>query len=380
MNICIFSKKGIIYDHNKKSGHLTAIAVPSNDQKRQYADIANPSKSVIKDRYGVIEGDIAYRNESGVVTVYGSVPLEITELRQEVKTYLPEDFAPLDVNVLYYVVGENLIIHSVRTIETDGTSKWNSLYIELENKGAGVLNVIENLISERIVSVNDEKILVAYTDLKDETKEELYTRVNQFGVLVEPMSNLTDHKQKTPIYSHKDNSILLMVFVIIAAILTVLSLSYYLSGKNSYSTSEDKISKLQQELRQSLSKMRLKKVSNPQQVKDSVEKTFKARPSAIIHSAAEVASLFGVLKTITLTKNHQDKYTRAIENKPQDDVIYVHASVKANESTLLIDQERLAKSVYETRKWIRSIERSNRSGDGTVALKIGVYVGDYGDN
>jgi hypothetical protein len=196
MNICIFSKKGIVYDNNKKSGPLTVIAVPSNDQKRQYADIANPSKSVIKDRYGVLEGELAYRTESGVVTVYGNVPKDISELRQEVKAYLPEDFAPLDVNVLYYVVGENLIIHSVRTIEVDGTSKWNSLYIELEKKGAGVLNVVENLISERIVSVNDEKILVAYTNLPEAIKEELYTRVNQFGVLVEPMENLTDHRQK----------------------------------------------------------------------------------------------------------------------------------------------------------------------------------------
>jgi|TARA_Y100001960_G_scaffold327846_1_gene415238 hypothetical protein len=379
MNICIFSKKGIVYDNNKKSGPLTVIAVPSNDQKRQYADIANPSKSVIKDRYGVLEGELAYRTESGVVTVYGNVPKDISELRQEVKAYLPEDFAPLDVNVLYYVVGENLIIHSVRTIEVDGTSKWNSLYIELEKKGAGVLNVVENLISERIVSVNDEKILVAYTNLPEAIKEELYTRVNQFGVLVEPMENLTDHRQKTPVYSHKDNSILLMIFIIIAAILTVLSLSYYISGKNNYSSSEDKIVKLEQELRTSLSKMRLKKVSNPQQVKDSVEKTFKARPSAILHSAAEVASLFGVLETITLTKNYQDRFTRAIENKPQDDVIYVQANVRANENSLLIDQERLAKSVYETRKWIRSIERSNRSGDGSLTLKIGVYVGDYGD-
>jgi predicted transcriptional regulator len=170
-----------------------------------------------------------------------------------------------------------------------------------------------------------------------------------------------------------------MIFIIIAAILTVLSLSYYISGKNNYSSSEDKIVKLEQELRTSLSKMRLKKVSNPQQVKDSVEKTFKARPSAILHSAAEVASLFGVLETITLTKNYQDRFTRAIENKPQDDVIYVQANVRANENSLLIDQERLAKSVYETRKWIRSIERSNRSGDGSLTLKIGVYVGDYGD-
>lgn len=379
MNICIFSKKGIVYNKNKHSGPLMAIAVPSNDQKRQYADIANPSKSIIKDRYGVLEGEVAYRTESGIVTVYGNVPKDISELRQEVKAYLPEDFAPLDVNVLYYVVGENLIIHSVRTIESDGTSKWNSLYIELEQKGAGVLNVIENLISERIVSVNDEKILVSYTDLPEEVKEELYTRVNQFGVLVEPMEKLTDHKQKTPIYSHKDNSILLMTFIIVAAILTILSLSYYIAGKNNYSSSEDKIVQLEQELRASLSKMRLKKVSNPQQVKESVEKTFKARPSAILHSASEVASLFGILESITLTKNYQDRFTRAIENKPEDDVIYVQANVRANENSLLIDQERLAKSVYETRKWIRSIERSNRSGDGTLTLKIGVYVGDYGE-
>ena len=378
MNICVFSKKGVLY--NKKSNSsMLAISIPSSDQKRHYADISNPNPRVIKERYGVIDGEITYRNESGVVTVYGQLPKELYDLRKEVKVFLPEDLAPIDVNVLYYIIGENLILHSVRTIDTDGTSSWSSIYIELELNGAGVLNVLENLISERIVSVNDEKILVAYTDLPYEQKEELYSRVNQFGVLVEPLEKLTGHKQKTPIYMHKDNSITMMVFIIIAIMLCVLSTAYYVSGKKSLSNNDHKIVQLENELRQSLSKMRLKKVRNPQQVKDFVEKTFKSRPSAIIHAAAEVASLFGVLETITLAKKSQDRMTRVVENKPEDDVIYVIANVRASANNLLIDQERLAKSVYETRKWIRSIERSNRSGDGTLALKIGIYVGDYGD-
>ena len=378
MNICVFSKKGVLY--NKKSNSsMLAISIPSSDQKRHYADISNPNPRVIKERYGVIDGEITYRNESGVVTVYGQLPKELYDLRKEVKVFLPEDLAPIDVNVLYYIIGENLILHSVRTIDTDGTSSWSSIYIELELNGAGVLNVLENLISERIVSVNDEKILVAYTDLPYEQKEELYSRVNQFGVLVEPLEKLTGNKQKTPIYMHKDNSITMMVFIIIAIMLCVLSTAYYVSGKKSLSNNDHKIVQLENELRQSLSKMRLKKVRNPQQVKDFVEKTFKSRPSAIIHAAAEVASLFGVLETITLAKKSQDRMTRVVENKPEDDVIYVIANVRASANNLLIDQERLAKSVYETRKWIRSIERSNRSGDGTLALKIGIYVGDYGD-
>ena len=378
MNICVFSKKGVLY--NKKSNSsMLAISIPSSDQKRHYADISNPNPRVIKERYGVIDGEITYRNESGVVTVYGQLPKELYDLRKEVKVFLPEDLAPIDVNVLYYIIGENLILHSVRTIDTDGTSSWSSIYIELELNGAGVLNVLENLISERIVSVNDEKILVAYTDLPYEQKEELYSRVNQFGVLVEPLEKLTGHNQKTPIYMHKDNSITMMVFIIIAIMLCVLSTAYYVSGKKSLSNNDHKIVQLENELRQSLSKMRLKKVRNPQQVKDFVEKTFKSRPSAIIHAAAEVASLFGVLETITLAKKSQDRMTRVVENKPEDDVIYVIANVRASANNLLIDQERLAKSVYETRKWIRSIERSNRSGDGTLALKIGIYVGDYGD-
>lgn len=378
MNICVFSKKGVLY--NKKSNSsMLAISIPSSDQKRHYADISNPNPRVIKERYGVIDGEITYRNESGVVTVYGQLPKELYDLRKEVKVFLPEDLAPIDVNVLYYIIGENLILHSVRTIDTDGTSSWSSIYIELESNGAGVLNVLENLISERIVSVNDEKILVAYTDLPYEQKEELYSRVNQFGVLVEPLEKLTGHKQKTPIYMHKDNSITMMVFIIIAIMLCVLSTAYYVSGKKSLSNNDHKIVQLENELRQSLSKMRLKKVRNPQQVKDFVEKTFKSRPSAIIHAAAEVASLFGVLETITLAKKSQDRMTRVVENKPEDDIIYVIANVRASANNLLIDQERLAKSVYETRKWIRSIERSNRSGDGTLALKIGIYVGDYGD-
>lgn len=378
MSICVFSKKGVLYQ-SPDSGSMLAIAVSSSDQRRQYADISNPSASIIKDRYGVLDGEVLYRTESGVVNVYGQLPKELYDLRNEVKVYLPEDLAPLDVNALYYIAGENLIIHSVRTVSTDGTSSWSSIYIELETHGAGVINIVENLISERIVSNNDEKILVGYTGLENNVKEEIYSRLNQFGVVIEPLEKLTGYKTKTPVYSHKDNSIFMLICIIVGIILFILSLSYYVSGQKSLSSSDDKIKQLRKEFKQSLSKRRLKKVANPQEVKDSIEKTFKARPSAIIHAASEVASLFGVLDTITLEKNRNDRGSRSIENKPEDDVIYVIASVRSASNNLLVDQERLAKSVYETRKWIRSIERANQSGDGNLVLKIGIYVGDNGE-
>ncbi|HAG52613.1 MAG TPA: hypothetical protein DCL21_02385 [Alphaproteobacteria bacterium] len=378
MNICVFSKRGILYDRSKP-GSVLAIAVPSNDQKRQYADIANPSTRVIKERYGVLEGEVLYRIESGVVNVYGQLPKDLYDLRSEVKVFMPEDLVPLDVNVLYYAIGENLIVHSVRSFDTDGSSNWSSIYIELEKKGAGILNVIENLISERVVSSNDEKILVSFTGLDYSVKEELYQRLNQFGVIIEPIEKLTGHKSRTPVYSHKDNSILMMIFMIVAAILFVLSLSYYLSGERSLTKNDDKIVQLRQEFKESLSKRRLKKVANPQDVKNSIEKTFKARPSAIIHAASEVAALFGVLESVTLEKKRMDRTTRKVENKPYDNIIYVIASVKSSSNSLLIDQERLAKSVYETRRWIKSIERANKSSDGNLVLKIGVYVGGSGE-
>lgn len=379
MGICVFSKNGILYN-NSDSGAMLAIAVPSTEQKRQYADLTNPSSSVIKDRYGVLDGEVLFRSEFNVVNVYGILPKELYELRNEVKVFLPEDLVSLDVNALYYIVGENLIIHSVRNTDSDGSSSWSSIYIELEKNGAGILNVIENLISERIVSNNDEKLLVAYTGLSYAAKEDLYARVNQFGIIIEPMEKLTGYKSKTPVYVHKDKTILMLVCISVAFILFMLSLSYYISGERTLDRSDTKIKELRKEFKNSLSKRRLKKVANPQEIKDSIEKPFKARPSAIIHSAAEVASLFGVLDTITLEKNRNDRGSRSIENLPEDNVIYVIASVRSSSKNLLVDQERLAKSVYETRKWIRSIERSNQSGDGNLILKIGIYVGDNGDD
>ena len=377
MDICVFSKKGILYTNNG-SGSMMALAVPSIEQRRQYADMSNPNPRLIKDRYGALEGEVLYRTESGVVNVYGMLPKELFELRKEVKVFLPEDLVPLDVNVLYYAIGDSLIVHSVRNTDTDGTTSWSSIFIELESHGAGILNVMENLISERIVSCDDEKIMVGYTGLSDHLREDLYTRLNQFGVVIEPLEKLTGHKQKTPVYAHKDNSVMMMIFVIVAFILFILSLSYYVSGKASLGKNDAKMVQLEQEYRDSLSKRRLKKVANPQDVKDSIERTFKARPSAIIHSAAEVASLFGVLDNVVLEKNRVERKLRSIENRPDDSVVYVIATVRSKSDNLLIDQERLAKSVYETRKWIRSIERTSESTDGELILKIGIYLGNDG--
>ena len=377
MDICVFSKKGILYTNNG-SGSMMALAVPSIEQRRQYADMSNPNPRLIKDRYGALEGEVLYRTESGVVNVYGMLPKELFELRKEVKVFLPEDLVPLDVNVLYYAISDSLIVHSVRNTDTDGTTSWSSIFIELESHGAGILNVMENLISERIVSCDDEKIMVGYTGLSDHLREDLYTRLNQFGVVIEPLEKLTGHKQKTPVYAHKDNSVMMMIFVIVAFILFILSLSYYVSGKASLGKNDAKMVQLEQEYRDSLSKRRLKKVANPQDVKDSIERTFKARPSAIIHSAAEVASLFGVLDNVVLEKNRVERKLRSVENRPDDSVVYVIATVRSKSDNLLIDQERLAKSVYETRKWIRSIERTSESTDGELILKIGIYLGNDG--
>jgi|TARA_Y100001960_G_scaffold172578_1_gene180881 hypothetical protein len=377
MDICVFSKKGILYTNNG-SGSMMALAVPSIEQRRQYADMSNPNPRLIKDRYGALEGEVLYRTESGVVNVYGMLPKELFELRKEVKVFLPEDLVPLDVNVLYYAISDNLIVHSVRNTDTDGTTSWSSIFIELESHGAGILNVMENLISERIVSCDDEKIMVGYTGLSDHLREDLYTRLNQFGVVIEPLEKLTGHKQKTPVYAHKDNSVMMMIFVIVAFILFILSLSYYVSGKASLGKNDAKMVQLEQEYRDSLSKRRLKKVANPQDVKDSIERTFKARPSAIIHAAAEVASLFGVLDNVVLEKNRIERKLRSVENRPDDSVVYVIATVRSKSDNLLIDQERLAKSVYETRKWIRSIERTSESTDGELILKIGIYLGNDG--
>ena len=377
MDICVFSKKGILYTNNG-SGSMMALAVPSIEQRRQYADMSNPNPRLIKDRYGALEGEVLYRTESGVVNVYGMLPKELFELRKEVKVFLPEDLVPLDVNVLYYAISDNLIVHSVRNTDTDGTTSWSSIFIELESHGAGILNVMENLISERIVSCDDEKIMVGYTGLSDHLREDLYTRLNQFGVVIEPLEKLTGHKQKTPVYAHKDNSVMMMIFVIGAFILFILSLSYYVSGKASLGKNDAKMVQLEQEYRDSLSKRRLKKVANPQDVKDSIERTFKARPSAIIHAAAEVASLFGVLDNVVLEKNRIERKLRSVENRPDDSVVYVIATVRSKSDNLLIDQERLAKSVYETRKWIRSIERTSESTDGELILKIGIYLGNDG--
>jgi hypothetical protein len=377
MDICVFSKKGILYTNNG-SGPMMALAVPSIEQRRQYADMSNPNPRLIKDRYGALEGEVLYRTESGVVNVYGMLPKELYDLRKEVKVFLPEDLVPLDVNVLYYAISDNLIVHSVRNTDTDGTTSWSSIFIELESHGAGILNVMENLISERIVSCDDEKIMVGYTGLSDYLREDLYTRLNQFGVVIEPLEKLTGHKQKTPVYSHKDNSVMMMIFIIVAFILFILSLSYYVSGKASLGKNDAKMLQLEKEYRDSLSKRRLKKVANPQDVKDSIEKTFKARPSAIIHAASEVASLFGVLDNVVLEKNRIERKLRSVENRPEDSVIYVIATVRSKSDNLLIDQERLAKSVYETRKWIRSIERTSESTDGELILKIGIYIGNDG--
>ncbi|MCP4355833.1 MAG: hypothetical protein GY793_09440 [Proteobacteria bacterium] len=377
MNICVFAKKGILFENIKK-GNVLAICVPSGDQKRQFSDIANPSKKMIKERYGILSGEPLYRETSGVVTVFGTLPSELYNLKNEVKVFFPEDLLSDDINVVYYAIGESVIVHSVRMLNADGGIGWNSIFIELDEKGSGIIRILENLISERVVSNNDEKIMVVYTDISDGIKEELTQHISPYVDIIRPMSELKGYKDVKPLYVHKDNTILMLVITLIAMILFGLSMFYYYTGNEKLEKRDLQIQNLRQEFKASLSKRRLKKVSNPQVVKNSIEKTFKAKPSSLIHAGSEVASLFGVLVSIELEKRRPNRANRTVENNPEDDIVYIVAQVRNSNKDLLVDQERLAKSVYETRRWIRSIERVNKADNGTLLLKIGIYVGESG--
>ena len=377
MNICVFSKKGILFENIKK-GSVLAICVPATDQKRHFSDMVNPSKSLIRERYGLISGEPLYRETASGVTVYGSLPRELYNLKNEVRVFFPEDLLPEDINVVYYAMGDSVIVHSVRVLDDNGGVGWNSIFIELDKNGSGIIKILENLISERVVSNNKEKIMVAYTDISENIKDDLIQHISPYVDFIRSISELKSYKNKKPLYLHKDNSISMLIIVLVAAILFGLSIFYYHMGNVKLEKRDSEIRNLRQEFKASLLKRRLKKVSNPQAVKDSIEKIFKAKPSALIHAGSEVASLFGVLISIELEKRRSNRADRTIENNPEDDIVYIIAQVRSSGKDLLVDQERLAKSVYETRRWIRSIERVNKAADGTLLLKIGVYVGESG--
>lgn len=365
MNVILFSKSGIQYESEDK-GEIVAVYIPTRNEIRQYSDIPNVNKNTVKERYGDVDLNPLYRIQSDIVTVYGTLSRSLAERRNSIEVYLPQDFVPDGCEVFFLVFGNRWVAHGIKEFKDDGQIVWNTSLLDGEEHG--VEKLLTHAISNRLFEGDDERMCVAaHTDKK--MFQELQTALEPLGQNLVRFDSLTRKKDLHALYSHRDYGLSMlmtgmMAFMILAASLVYMGLKYVrLDG------AREEVSSLEQQIREQQQNRVLGGISDPATILAQMQKPLPQQPSALVHSSADVAAVFGELQSVRLDSNQRsDGYDIG------SDELWLLAEVKTGANELLIDQEQIAKSALETRPWVRRLDREPGGSDDTLRLRITLQV------
>lgn len=378
-NVVLFSRQGLLYDDVNR-GDTLAVFIPSREQARRYSDIHHPTTKAVKDSYGTADQTPLWRKEGDNVVVYGLLAHELFERRSGVEVFLPEDFAPVGTGALFYVFGDQWLVHGVRSVAENGVASWGSSKIDAKQAG-GMVAALVSAISDRMLEGTVERILVAV-----HADEDLYDNVRRalepFKVDIVRFEALVKTLDKLPIYGHRDHGVLMLSTGVFSGLIFVLALGYMVWGIFELNRVTTQVQLVQEELQRVQADARLGKIQNPKEILAVISRPLQQRPSAILHAAGNVATVFGDLELIELvsedSSTSNNTRRRTVNRNPNPTatkgVVVVQASVDPGADTsLLVDQERVAVSAMESRPWIRFIEREGNSKK-TMSLRIGVQV------
>lgn len=377
-NIVLFSRQGVLYNDGGR-GDTLAIFVPSREQVRRYADLHNPTTKAVKDSYGSADQTPLWRKEGDNVVVHGLLANELFERRAGVEVFLPEDFAPIGTSALFYVFGDQWLVHGVRVVADNGVATWGSSKIDAKRAG-GVVAALVEAISNRMLEGAVERILVAV-----HADEDIYDSVRKalepFKVDVVRFETLAKAVDKLPIYEHRDHGLLMLTTGVFSALMFTLAVGYMAWGAFEVSRLNKQVAAVQDELQRLQADARLGQIQDPKAILEVISRPLKQRPSAILHAAGDVATVFGELQEVEMTTEDASgtPSRRRVTNRKAapsttNGMVVVSATVDpGTDRSLLVDQERVALSAMESRPWIRFIEREGTSAK-SMSLRIGVQV------
>lgn len=376
MNVILFSRNGVHHNDSYRQDAV-AVYVPSKDQIRRFSDIPTINDKSVRDRYGDVGQMPLWRMEGNTVIVYGLLPEDLAERRHAVEIYLPEDFVPTGSSSFYYVFGDRWIVHGVRVISDEGVESWGVSRIDTE--GQNIVDMMVGAISERQVTGVRENVCIAVHN-NENALQKLTENLAAFDLDVVKFDSLSVDKDKKPLYLHRDFGMTLLVAAIFAMLVCAASVGYAFMMWNDVKALDERIAKIEAEIRKIETAKKLGNIKNASEVLNALAKPLTQRPSAIMHSAGDVATAFGILQKLDFDTDADRTNTRAGRRAPKaaakaETTIKVTATV-TNEAGdyLLVDQERVAKSALESRPWIRQIERTPSSGQSGMTLHIGVQA------
>ncbi len=373
MPLTVISRRTITYREPGK-GEITVLLVPGRDQIQIVKDLAGLGNAPIAPREGAAKGAAVKKQiqlsrvHIGRRFIYGMLPPEISDLRQPVKVWLAEDYAPLQSQAFFYIFSHNIIIHGVREQDDEGFQNWRTAQLPVDE--ADPLKSMINAISDYALSNPSEGLTVAVLNKLD-LYEKLQAGLSTYNISPVPFSKLKPQPNLKPLYHHRDYTVLYLTLALFGFMTLLASGGYLAITRMNLWKLEAEVAEVQSRIDAIKLNQNVGQIADPQAVLQAMSRQVNQQPSAIVDAAGSVGAELGTLGAIKAVFAAE-----LLENgvqMAQPGQIGVQVVVEKLKEPLLLSQEQTASSALSSRPWVREIKRSGtvgERGDLEVVLQI----------
>lgn len=368
MPLTIISRRSITY-REAGNGEVTVLLVPAREQIQVVKDLAglgNAPVQVRENSTNKVGKNVAAgrkqiqlsRVHIGRRFIYGNLPTEISDLRQPVRVWLAEDFAPPQSQAFFYIFSNTVIIHGVREQDEEGFAHWRTAQLPVDETDP--LKSMINAISDYALSNPSDGLVVAVLNKLD-LYEKLQKGLATYSISPVPFSKLKPGPNIKPLYTHHDFTLLYLTLALFGLIALLASSGYLILTYLSLKKLETEVVEIQQRIDNIKLNQNVGKIADPQIVLRAMSRPVNQQPSAIIDAAGNAAASLGRLNSIKATFGGGDTNVDAGPIGPGQ--LAVQATIEKMNEELLVMQEQSAAAKLATMPWVRQIKRSGVVGD-----------------
>lgn len=370
MPLTILSRRNITFREPGK-GEVTLLVVPGRDQIQVVKDLAglNNAQTVVAPpaggKAGAVKKQIQLsRVHIGRRYIYGTLPQEINNLRQPVKVWLAEDYAPLNSQAFFYIISPTVVIHGVREQDDEGYQNWRTAQLALDETDP--FKSIINAISDYALANPTEGLTVAVFNKLD-LYERLQAELATYNISPIPFSKLKPQPNLKPLYKHRDYTIFYLTLALFGIITLLASISYLVITHLTLGELKKEVNNIQTEIDNIKFNQNIGKISDPQMVLQTMARSINQQPSAILHATGEIAAQFGTLGQINAVFG--GSASAEMPQPPAEGQIVTLAKIDKMNDELLLQQEMKGAGLLHMRPWVRGLQRSGAVGEtGELAV------------
>lgn len=376
MPLTLISRRSVVY-RETGSGEMTVLLVPGRDQIQVVKDLAGLGKADIPVREGGATGKpVQVRKQAqlsrvyiGRRYIYGNLPNEISDLRQPVKVWLAEDFAPTQSQAFFYIFSSTVVIHGVREQDDEGQQTWRTAQLML-GEGDPIKTIID-AISDYALANNTETLTVAVLNKLD-LYEKLQAGLGTYNISPIPFSKLKPQAGIKPLYRHRDYTILYLTFALLGLITVLASGAYAFFTMLERDKLREEVVDVQRRIESIKLNQNVGQVADPQSVLQTMSRGINQQMSAILHAAGDVGAQLGTLEKVRLMLEGGDFEGVPVEGVGEGQQVAL-VRLAEMKKELLLDQELDATQVVATHPWVRAIMRGGPTGEsGVIAVVLQV--------